>query len=78
MQDFSEAEICSFCEDEIETLTHPFLECEVLELGWNVMKTKQVYFHLSPVQITVGKDVIHTLNTTKTIPITRKLNFNPK
>ena len=64
----SETEICSFCEEEIETLPHLFLECEVIKRWWrNVQEWYEdktgVYFHLSPVHIIFGIDATDTLNT---------------
>ena len=53
--------LCTFCEEEIETLPHIFVECEVIKLFWSTMyqwiyQKKHIHFILSTKEILLGTE----------------------
>ena len=38
----TESDLCSFCNEEIETIYHTYLECEITKLFWKELKS---YLH---------------------------------
>ena len=35
----TESDLCSFCNEEIETIYHTYLECEITKLFWKELKS---------------------------------------
>ena len=53
--------LCTFCEEEIETLPHIFVECEVIKLFWSTMyqwiyQKTHIHFILSTKEILLGTE----------------------
>ena len=55
-----QTDICTFCEEEIETISHLLLECEVTKLFWNnieewLYRICDIRIHIPPKDIILGK-----------------------
>ena len=62
-----DSDICVFCEEDIETLTHLFLECEVIKLFWKdleiwISTTTQISYGLNLVEKVFGITIHQNLD----------------
>ena len=55
-----ETDLCTFCQEEIETIVHLFLECEVIKQFWLqieewLYQINNTRIHIQPIEIILGK-----------------------
>ena len=54
-----DTDLCTFCDEDIETLTHLFVECEISKLFWKQIEdwlheNSGIRVHISPKEIIMG------------------------